>query len=166
MHPDLPELIIAGLRRADTNIVVGLWDSLLHDVYMAVDADPSIRYIPVTNEAEGLCVAAGAWSAGKRAVMLMENSGLRSGCEALVRLGIQQGIPVPLIMGYRGDLGERAEYARNHGMTMEPLLKLLNIPYWIVDDAEMVADAVERTIVHATASLYHSAVVFRAPLVD
>lgn len=61
----------------------------------------------MTNEGEGASIAAGAWIAGGRSVLVMENSGLRAACEALARLGLVNGIPVTMLMGYRGDLGSR-----------------------------------------------------------
>ena len=75
---------------------------MLAGVYVAAAKDPDIRYVAVTNEAEGASVAAGAWITGGRSVLVMENSGLRAACEALSRLGLVNGIPVTMLMGYRG----------------------------------------------------------------
>ena len=133
MEPRLAALVIEGLKRAHVRFVVGLPDSMLAGVYVAAAKDPDIKYVAVTNEAEGASVAAGAWITGGRSVLVMENSGLRAACEALARLGLVNGIPVTMLMGYRGDLGERFHWGVNHGMTMEPILKALRIPYWIID---------------------------------
>ena len=107
MEPRLAALVIEGLKHARVRFVVGLPDSMLAGVYVAAGKDPDIRYVAVTNEAEGASVAAGAWITGGRSVLVMENSGLRAACEALSRLGLVNGIPVTMLMGYRGDLGER-----------------------------------------------------------
>ena len=101
---------------------------MLAGVYVAAGKDPDIRYVAVTNEAEGASVAAGTWITGGRSVLVMENSGLRAACEALARLGLVNGVPVTMLMGYRGDLGERFHWGVNHGMTMEPILKALDSP--------------------------------------
>ena len=128
MEPRLAALVIEGLKRARVRFVVGLPDSMLAGVYVAAGKDPDIKYVAVTNEAEGASVAAGAWITGGRSVLVMENSGLRAACEALSRLGLVNGIPVTMLMGYRGDLGERFHWGVNHGMTMEPILKALENP--------------------------------------
>jgi sulfopyruvate decarboxylase subunit alpha len=57
-------------------------------------------------------------------------------------------------MGYRGDLGERFHWGVNHGMTMEPILKALRIPYWIIDREEQIVPAIGRAVVHGISSLY------------
>src|ERR1044071_5982570 len=117
MESRLASLVIEGLKRAHVKFVVGLPDSMLAGVYVAAAKDPDIRYVAVTNEAEGASVAAGAWITGGRSVLVMENSGLRAACEALSRLGLVNGIPVTMLMGYRGDLGEGFYWGVNHGMT-------------------------------------------------
>ena len=165
MDPRLASLVIEGLKHAHVRFVVGLPDSMLAGVYVAAGKDPDIKYVPVTNEAEGASVAAGAWIAGGRSVLVMENSGLRTACEALARLGLVNGIPVTMLMGYRGDLGERYHWGINHGMTMEPLLQAMRIPYWIIDREEQIIPGIVRAVVHGVSSLYHTALIFRAPLV-
>jgi sulfopyruvate decarboxylase subunit alpha len=166
MEPHLASLVIEGLKRAHVKFVVGLPDSMLAGVYVAAEKDPEIKYVAVTNEAEGACVAAGAWITGGRSVLVMENSGLRAACEALSRLGLVNGIPVTMLMGYRGDLGERFHWGVNHGITMEPILKALRIPYWIIDREDQIVPALKRAVIHGISSLYHNAVIFRTPLVD
>ena len=49
---------------------------------------------------------------------------------------------------------------------MEPLLKALRVPYWIVDRDEQIIPAVTRAVIHGVSSLYHTAVIFRTPLVN
>jgi sulfopyruvate decarboxylase subunit alpha len=162
----LAAVVMEALRRAHVRFVVGLPDSMLAGVYAAAQEQADIKYVAVTNEAEGACVAAGAWITGGRSVLVMENSGLRAACEALARLGLVNGVPVTMLMGYRGDLGERFHWGVNHGMTMEPLLGALRIPYWIINREEEIIPAVTRAVIHGISSLYHTAVVFRAPLVN
>jgi sulfopyruvate decarboxylase subunit alpha len=166
MEPRYASLVIEGLKRAHVRFVVGLPDSLLAGLYVAADKDPDLKYVSVTNEGEGASIAAGAWIAGGRSVLVMENSGLRAACEALARLGLVNGIPVTMLMGYRGDLGEPYHWGVNHGITMEPLLKALRVPYWIVDRDEQIIPAVTRAVIHGVSSLYHTAVIFRTPLVN
>jgi sulfopyruvate decarboxylase subunit alpha len=43
---------------------------------------------------------------GKRAALITENSGLRAATEQLARLGLGAGIPVIMVMSYRGELGQ------------------------------------------------------------
>lgn len=61
MEPQLAALVIEDLKRAHVRFVVGLPDSMLAGVYVTADKDPDIKYVSVTNEAEGASVGAGAW---------------------------------------------------------------------------------------------------------
>lgn len=158
-------VVVDALRRAKVEVVAGLPDSLLGDVYKQIEDDPGLRYVRVGHEAEGTAIAAGAWITGARSAVVMENSGLRSSCEALARLGLASGVPVVMLMPYRGDIGERTVYGINHGLTMEPLLHALRIPYLFVGDEREIEPSISRAVTHAVSSLYHVAVIFREPLV-
>ena len=125
MKAEAVEAVIRGLKRAGVSVATYLPDSLLKELYPALDADADIRTIPVTNEGEGAAIAGGVFLSGKRAVLVMENSGLRAATEHLARLGLGAGIPVVMIMSYRGELGENNWWAIPHGITMEPLLQTL-----------------------------------------
>ena len=166
MKPHLAALVMQGLKNAKVRVVAALPDSLLKGVYNAAAKDPEMRYIPVTNEGEGAAVAAGAYAGGRRSVLVMENSGLRAACEALARIGLVNAFPVTMLMGYRGDVGERFHWGLNHGITMEPLLRAMRIPYLMVDREEDIVSSVERGVIHSVNSQYHCAIVFRYPLVE
>src|SRR3979490_2577308 len=132
MQASAVDEVIAGLKAAGVSVVCYLPDSLLKELYPALDRDPDIRTIRVTNEGEGAAICGGIWLSGKKSALIMENSGLRAATEPLARMGMGAGIPVVMIMSYRGDLGENNWWAIPHGMTMEPLLKAMRIPYRIV----------------------------------
>src|ERR1700691_6041990 len=114
--------VIAGLKAAGVSVVCYLPDSLLKELYPALDRDPDIRTIRVTNEGEGASICGGIWLSGKRAALVMENSGLRASIEPLARMGMGAGIPVVMLMSHRGHLGENHWWAIPHGMAVEPLL--------------------------------------------
>ena len=157
--------IIAGLKAAGVSVVCYLPDSLFKELYPALDADPDIRTIRVTNEGEGAAICGGLFLSGKRAVLIMENSGLRASIEPLARMGMGAGIPVVLLMSYRGDLGESNWWAIPHGMTMEPLLDAMRIPYRVVDEEAKVARAIKDAFAWSYAAYYHSAVALTGELV-
>jgi len=159
MTPEAVEAVIAGLKDAGVTIVCYLPDSLLKELYPALDADPDIRTIRVTNEGEGAAICGGVFLSGKRAALIMENSGLRAAIEPLARMGMGAGIPVVMLMSYRGELGENNWWAIPHGMTMEPLLQAMRIPYRIASTPADIRRAVAECFAWSYASYYHSAVV-------
>jgi sulfopyruvate decarboxylase subunit alpha len=150
--------VISGLKKAGVSIVCYLPDSLLRELYPALDADPDIRTIRVTNEGEGAAICGGVFLSGKRAALVMENSGLRAAAEPLARMGLGAGIPVVMLMSYRGELGENNWWAIPHGVTMEPLLDALRIPYRLVREESGIERAITDAFDWSYASYYHSAV--------
>lgn len=126
MKPSSASLVVDALKKNDIRLIAVLPDSWMFEVYELICKDPYSKVVPVTHEAEGVCICAGAWCAGLRAAIVMENSGLRSATEALGRLYC---FPVLLLMSYRGDVGDRAFSGRPIGRTTEPLLQVLEIPY-------------------------------------
>ena len=157
--------VITGLKAAGVSVVCCLPDSLLKDLYPALDRDPDIRTIRVTNEGEGASICGGIWLSGKRAALVMENSGLRASIEPLARMGMGAGIPVIMIMSYRGDLGENNWWAIPHGMTMEPLLDAMRIPYRVVDREDDIERSIQDAFHWSYAAYYHSAVALTGALV-
>jgi len=160
------DLVIEGLKEAGVSVVCALPESHLKPVYVKAAKDPTFRYIPVTNEGEGASIAAGVWLTGKKSVMIMENSGLRMATESLARLGLTHGIPVVLLMSYRGDLGEPNWWGIPHGITMEPLLHALRIPYVVVRKAEEIIPAIVKARRSADTSKYHTAVIFSGEVIE
>ena len=71
--------------------------------------------MPVSNEGVGVGLCCGAWLGGMKAVMLMENTGVRMACDQLARLGMSVGLPCFMIIPYRGDIGDKPTYAVAHG---------------------------------------------------
>ncbi|KAB7786714.1 thiamine pyrophosphate-binding protein [Methylorubrum populi] len=165
MTPGAVDAVIRGLKRAGVSIVCYLPDSLFKELYPALDADPDLRTIPVTNEGEGAAICGGVFLSGKRAVLVMENSGLRASVEPLARMGLGAGIPVVMLMSYRGDLGENNWWAIPHGITMEPVLQALRIPYRVVREEEAIEAAIADAYASAYASYYHAAVALGGSIV-
>jgi sulfopyruvate decarboxylase subunit alpha len=165
MKTSAVEKIIGGLKQAGVSVVCYLPDSLLKDLYPALDADPDIRTIRVTNEGEGAAICGGVFLSGKRAALVMENSGLRASVEPLARMGMGAGIPVVMLMSYRGDLGENNWWAIPHGMTMEPLLNAMRIPYRLVNKEDEIARAISDAFLWAYSAYYHTSVILTGEVV-
>ena len=165
MKQNAVDRVIAGLKAAGISVVCYLPDSLFKELYPALDADPDIRTIRVTNEGEGAAICGGVWLSGKKAALVMENSGLRASIEPLARMGMGAGIPVFMLMSYRGDLGENNWWAIPHGMTMEPLLNAMRIPYRVVNREEDISRSITDAVTWSNAAYYHSAVALTGEIV-
>ena len=132
MRPEVVEEVIAALREGGVSFACYLPDSWLAAIERRLHDEPGFTVVPVVNEGEGVAMCAGAWLGGKRSVMLMENSGVRMACEELARLGTSNGVPVFMIMPYRGDIGDAPNWSPGHGWTMEGVLDALRVRYRII----------------------------------
>jgi sulfopyruvate decarboxylase subunit alpha len=165
MQASAVDTVIGALKSAGVSVACYLPDSLLKELYPALDRDNEIRTIRVSNEGEGAAICGGVWLSGKRAVLVMENSGLRASIEPLARMGMGAGIPVVMLMSYRGDLGENNWWAIPHGITMEPLLDAMRIPYRVVDEETKIERAIADAFSWAYSAYYHSGVVLAGEMV-
>ncbi|MBI2371855.1 MAG: sulfopyruvate decarboxylase [Deltaproteobacteria bacterium] len=159
------DAVVAGLKEAGVTFISYLSDTWLKEVYERVTRDPHFRVVAATNEGEGVGICAGAWLSGLRSAMIMENSGLRVATEPLARLGLTHGIPVLLLMSFRGDLGDQNWWSQPHGLTMEPLLRALRIPYRVIRDPGEIRPAIVKAQRTLDATRYHAAVVFGEDLI-
>ena len=71
----------------------------------ACHADPGMRAIVLTNEAEGMGVLAGAWLGGQKGAMLMQSSGVGNCINALSLIQICR-FPFLALVTMRGEWGE------------------------------------------------------------
>ncbi|MFQ5517107.1 MAG: sulfopyruvate decarboxylase [Acidimicrobiia bacterium] len=149
---------MTGLQEAGIDFVSGLPDGWQRNLHELIEADPDIRYVPVCNEGVGFSVCAGAWLGGRKTALIMENSGLRVAAEPIARISLGTGVPVVLMMSYRGDLGETEHWGIPHGIVVEPLLKALRIPYRVVRDHRDLRAAIEQAHRLSEAQLLPAAV--------
>jgi sulfopyruvate decarboxylase subunit alpha len=153
------DVFIDALREADVTIAAALPESHFKSLYHRLEDTEGIHYVPVSSESELPGIVCGAYLGGKRAVMIMENSGLRQACEALARL-TRFGLPMVMLMPFRGDLGEKNWWAHNHRETMEPLLEALKIPFWYVRRLADVKSTIARAYTHANSAMWPVALIF------
>jgi len=171
MEPSTPtpryaELFIEGLKEANVTVVAAVPESLLAGVYRMCAKDNAIRYIPVTNEAELPGICAGTYLAGKKAIMVMENSGLRQACEPIARFAYCHAMPLVMAMSFRGEWGERNWWGHNHAQTMEPILNALRIPFRFIARLDDIKPAITKAYYHADSSNWPVAMVFTGECVE
>ena len=70
-----------------------------------------------------------------------------------------------MIMSYRGELGENNWWAIPHGITMEPLLGALRIPYRVIRREDEIEQAIVDAFEWSYTAYYHSAVVLGGEVV-
>ena len=129
---------LAALRSSGFDFFCGVADSTVASLITELGDD----YISATREDLAVGMASGATLSGRRAVVLMQNSGLGYCLNALTSLNLIYKIPLLLIVGYRGYQGKDAPEHLVMGAHCEALLKQIGIPLF-VPAADKVAEAVE-----------------------
>lgn len=95
-----------------------------------VIGDPSLKYVSSVNEGDALATAAGITTGGKRAVVLMQNSGLGNAVSPLTSLTYTFMIPVLLICTQRGAPGIKDEPQHELiGRITGRLFDLMEVPW-------------------------------------
>jgi sulfopyruvate decarboxylase subunit alpha len=126
--------IIAGLKKAGIDFVATLPDEKMVEVIRTVESDPKLKHIPLCREEEGIGICAGAYLAGKKTALIMQNAGFLNSCNALTTTCLQFQIPTLLLIYYAGDMGDRG--FTTLGSVTEPALKALGIRYTILRKAD------------------------------
>lgn len=126
------------LKRHGFNFSTGVPCSILKDIILCLSSHPDIPYIPATREDEALGIATGAYLAGRKPVVLMQNSGLGSAINPLASLDILYRIPILLLISWRGYEGKDAPEHLIMGKVTIKLLEDIGVPVQVMskDDAE------------------------------
>ncbi len=124
--------ILAQITKNGVTHVVWLPDSETNWLYVLMKAEPSLRLVPVSNEALAFSAAAGLSFGGRVPLILIQNTGMMDSGNSLRGWAIDLSIPVVLMVGYRG-------WTR-HGITRdsaavytERFLDAFGINYYLVE---------------------------------
>lgn len=102
--------------------------SILKEILKIGLNDPEIRYIPAVRENAALGVTSGAYLAGRKSGILIQNSGLGNIINALTSFNLIYKIPVLMVITWRGYDGKDSPEHLIMGQITVPLLKELGIP--------------------------------------
>ncbi|MFQ5851240.1 MAG: thiamine pyrophosphate-binding protein [Candidatus Binatia bacterium] len=134
--------IVISLKRAGVDFATTLTEANLHDLIMTLEEDKGIHHVPVTREEEGIGICAGAYLGGKRPAMVMMNAGFLLSLNALATTCIHPGIPILMLIGYSGGMGEENPSHATVGMLTEPVLQALHIIYEKVSRLDEILPAI------------------------
>ena len=93
-----------------------------------IEASKDIHHIPSNKEDEGMGLCAGAYMGGKRSAIIMQNTAIGVTINALVTLTQFYRMPLPMLISYRGEVGEPVACQVEMAVHTKDLLNQLNIP--------------------------------------
>ncbi len=131
---DSSDVIYQGIKDAGIDFIVSVPCANLKKLLNLVEDDEEIRHVPVTREEEGFGICAGAYMAGCKPAILMQNSGLGNSVNVLASLMTLYDFPIIMIISHRGTFGEGVYGQVPMSKATTGVLDSLNIRYKKVDD--------------------------------
>jgi phosphonopyruvate decarboxylase len=121
---------IAPAKARGFDFYTGVPCSFLTPLIDGVISDKSLSYIGAASEGEAVAIAAGAWLAGRKTVVMCQNSGLGNAVNPLTSLNYPFRIPTLFITTWRGQPGLKDEPQHElMGRVMDRLLATIEIPH-------------------------------------
>jgi sulfopyruvate decarboxylase subunit alpha len=121
--------IVSGMKQAGINLVATLPDINLAQLLRIVEEDTDFQHVPLCREEEGIGICAGAYLGGKKPAMVMMNAGFLLSANALATVCIHPGIPLLMLIGHSGGVGEENPGHATVGSLTEPVLQAMHIVY-------------------------------------
>ena len=121
-------------------------------INFVIDA-PDLTYIGATNEGDAVAIATGAELGGKRAIVMMQNSGLGNAVSPLTSLNAVFRIPVLLIVTLRGEPGGPHDEPQHElmGAITTQMLDTMSVAWaFFPQEASEIAPAIEKAVSHMT----------------
>lgn len=119
--------IIASLVSNKVEFVTTVPCKQLGGVIEGVEQHPNIMHVPSNKEDEGMGLCAGAFMGGKRPCIFMQNTALGVTANTLATLIQFYQIPLPMLISYRGELGERVACQVEMAVHTKAILNQMNI---------------------------------------
>jgi len=135
-----PARFAAWLRELGYDFFAGVPCSLVSGLIAALDEDPEVPYYAETREDAALGLACGAFLAGKKPVVVMQNTGLGLCVNALTSMTLMYRTPCLLLVTWRGLGGNDAPETLIIGEIVGRLLDTMGIPFRVPEPATLLED--------------------------
>ena len=142
--------IVREVKRAGIRFVVALPDRTTSEhLLKPMLRDPELRVVQVCKEDEGISISSGLYSAGHRALLLIQYTGLLDSLNAMRGVAVEGQNPVCFMVGLLGkEPGVPPTRSKRYGLRIvEPILDAMGIEHHLIEtngDIGKIAPAVER----------------------
>jgi sulfopyruvate decarboxylase alpha subunit len=139
--PAWPRQVFEVLHDAGVRVVSYVPDAGVAGLIERCRSEATMITVALTNEEEGLGVAAGAWLGGDRAVLLMQSSGLGKCVNGLAMIE-ECRFPFLALVSMRGEWGEANPWQVPMARAAETVLREMGVSPLRVTDPDRAAPAV------------------------
>lgn len=141
--------IIAAMKSARVEFIASVPDLTTSDgLLWPISRDPELRLIRLCKEDEGISVCAGLSYCDRRAVLLIQQTGLMDSLNALRAMGVDYGLPICMMVGLLGKEPDlHPSQSKQYGVrVIMPVLEAMGITHHLIQDpgeVEIVGPAIE-----------------------
>lgn len=141
--------IIKELKRAGIRFIVALPDRTTSErLLKPMLDDPDLRVVQVCKEDEGVSICSGLYCTGRRALLLIQYTGLLDSINALRAVAVEGQNPICMMVGLLGkEPGVPPTGSKRYGLRIvEPILDAMGIEHDLIEsfgDAAKIAPAIE-----------------------
>jgi sulfopyruvate decarboxylase alpha subunit len=139
--PPWQEVVFDVLKKGGIEQVAYVPDAGHATVIRAAQRDPAIRDVVLTTEEEGVALVCGAWLGGRRAVLLMQSSGVGN-CVNMFSLLSAGQFPFLALVTMRGEFAEFNPWQGPMGRGTQGALELMGITVHRVEEPDRVEEVV------------------------
>ncbi|MDE3181298.1 MAG: sulfopyruvate decarboxylase subunit alpha [Acidobacteriota bacterium] len=125
-----------ALERHGFNFLTGVPCSIFNPLYREIKNRPALPYLPAVREDSAVGIAVGAYLAGRKPVVIMQNSGLGYSLNAFTSLVMIYEIPFLVLISWRGYQGKDAPEHILMGAKMLGILDEVGLPYIVLGDQD------------------------------
>ncbi len=136
----IDDKIVADFVKNKIELVTTVPCKQLAGVIEKIDESDYIYHIPSNKEDEGMGICAGAFMGGKRSAIIMQNTAIGVTINTLATLTQYYRMPLPMLISYRGELGEPVACQVEMAVHTKALLKQMNIPAYHFHDKDDVEE--------------------------
>jgi sulfopyruvate decarboxylase subunit alpha len=147
------QVVYDALKANEIQVISALPETWLVHLMRLAEDDPAVHLVRLAKEEEGVGISAGAYLAGAKSAMLMQNHGFLQSVNGIVSLAHLYRIPLLMLISYRGEFGERDPWQTEGGGYTEAVLQALRIPFRRLDEPAQVAQRVRQAQTLAYSSL-------------
>jgi len=140
-HPE-GAAILDAIAKAGISEIVALPDIVTSDgLLWPLARDSRFRLTRICKEDEGISICGAMSYAGRRAVLMMQQTGLMDSLNALRAIGMDYGLPVCMIVGLQGKEPELPpERSASYGVRIvQPVLDAMGVVHDLIEAPEDVA---------------------------
>ena len=148
MASTISEKIVDDLIAGGIDFVTTVPCKQLAGVIDLVEKSDKMMHVPSNKEDEGMGLCAGAYMGGSKPCIIMQNTAIGVTVNTLAALIQFYQIPLPMLISYRGEVGEPVACQVEMALHTKPILQQMNIPtfhFHKKEDAEELGDILAYT---------------------